>query len=190
MLGEEDPVTVARNRKGDWIQTFTGKQFWPLDPRPEDFDVQDIAHALANLCRFGGHSLVFYSVAQHSCHVANLCPDGYELEGLMHDAAEAYLVDVPRPIKHGGGFERYLEIEQEIERALALRFSLSYPADAWPPAVKHADDIALATEKRDVMASEPAPWGPLPDPDSYCLFPHNAKQLFLATFSLFRRGGE
>jgi hypothetical protein len=52
--------------RGDWIQTATGRPFWPIDPRPEDIDIEDIAHALSMLCRFGGHCLRFYSVAEHS----------------------------------------------------------------------------------------------------------------------------
>lgn len=157
------PFELTRMRRGDWIQTFTGRQFWPLDPEPEDFAVEDIAHALSLICRFGGHTNFHYSVAQHSLLVSKLCPPDYALEGLLHDAAEAYLADVPRPIKHdlGGLMASYLQAEKQIERALADRFRLTYP---WPDIVKYADNVALATEKRDVMKPEPAPWADLPPP--------------------------
>jgi hypothetical protein len=90
------------DRKGSWQQTFTGRQFWPCDPRPEDVCLEDIAHHLALMCRFGGACRVFYSVAEHSVRVAELVWDRTNgdreaaLAGLLHDASEAYLVDIPK----------------------------------------------------------------------------------------------
>ena len=82
------PLSTSRN--GDWLQTFTGKAFFPLDPRPEEMDIFDIAHALSNLCRYGGHCNKFYSVAEHSVLVSILCRLYYgeqvALQGLLHDA--------------------------------------------------------------------------------------------------------
>lgn len=158
---------TTTKRCGDWIQTFTGNQFWPLDPRPEDFELTDIAHALSLICRFGGHTIVHYSVAQHSLLVSRLVPARFALEGLLHDAAEAYLADVPRPIKHQPEMLAYRSAELVIEAALAVRFELEFKKDGWPREVKYADDLALAIEKRDVMAPEPAPWIDLPDPSQY-----------------------
>jgi hypothetical protein len=89
----------SMGRKGDWIQTFTGKQFWPLDPRPDEVYIEDIAHALGNICRFNGHCLRFYSVAEHCFHVSHKVVPGLALMGLLHDAAEAYVCDVVRPVK-------------------------------------------------------------------------------------------
>lgn len=86
-----------------WIQTFTGKQFWPLTPKAEDVCIEDIAHALAFKCRFGGHCKTFYSVAEHSCRVAEILRPEHQLIGLLHDAAEAYLPDVAAPIKSAIG---------------------------------------------------------------------------------------
>lgn len=73
--------TPADDRRGDWIQTFTGRRFWPLDPRPEDVCIEDIAHALSLKCRFGGHCTRFYSVAEHSVHVSNYVPAEFALWG-------------------------------------------------------------------------------------------------------------
>ena len=143
-------------RKGDWIQTYTGRQFWPLDPRPDDISAHDIAHALAMKCRFGGHTKFpghIYSVAQHSILVADLLPKKFQLWGLLHDAAEAYLPDVPRPVKPFlAGFEA---IERRIMECVAERFTLEWPM---PAAVKVADNIALATERRDVMRATKHEW--------------------------------
>jgi hypothetical protein len=86
-------------RKGDWMQTYTGRQFWPIDPRADEIDIVDIAHALSQQCRFAGHCKSFYSVATHSWHTSNVCNSENALWGLLHDAAEAYLVDLPTPIK-------------------------------------------------------------------------------------------
>lgn len=110
-------------RNGDWIQTFTCQQMYPLDPREAEIDILDIAHALANLCRFNGHVKQFYSVAEHSCHVSDLLPQVWKLTGLLHDASEAYLCDLPRPIKRSPGFaEGYLRAERDLERVITKKF--------------------------------------------------------------------
>src|SRR5579885_2784587 len=86
-------------RHGDWIQTYCGVAFYPLDPRPEEILIEDIAHALSMLCRFTGHVKRFYSVAQHCVYVSHRCDPKDALWGLLHDAAEAYLNDISRPVK-------------------------------------------------------------------------------------------
>ena len=91
-----------------WIETYTGRKFFPLNPRARDLCIEDIAHALAMTCRYNGHCSEFYSVAQHSCIVSDLCEERWKMAGLMHDAAEAYLGDVVSPVKpfcwfEGGG---------------------------------------------------------------------------------------
>ncbi len=152
-------------RNGDWMLTATGRQFWPLDPRPEEIHIEDIAHALAHQCRFGGHCRFFYSVAQHSVLVSNAVPPEHALWGLLHDAAEAYLVDLPRPIKRYSEMgDLYRAIEGRLMKAICYRFML--PVDE-PPEVKRADDVLLMTEKRDVMPVSEWEWRctaePLPE---------------------------
>lgn len=156
-------------RRGNWIQMYpSGQRFWPLDPRSDEVFFGDIAHHLSHQCRFGGGVAVFYSVAQHSCHVADkvfelLGRDGAEtptvrqiaLTALMHDAAEAYLVDLPRPVKHS--LAPYLAWEARIMSVIAPRFGLLQPQ---PPCVKEADDRMLATERRELLVPSPVEWGP------------------------------
>lgn len=158
------------NRRGDWMQTFSGGQFWPLDPRPSDIHLVDIANALARICRFGGHVTVpHYSVAQHSVLVVSIVdrqrsvtPSALRRAALLHDAAEAYVGDVIRPLKHGGGpfdTDEMKMAEKRIEWAIGERFGVDLVN--LPQSVKDADNIALATERRDVMAPGPY-WGGLP----------------------------
>lgn len=152
-------------RVGDWMQTYTGCQFWPLDPRPEEIHVIDIAHALANQCRFAGHCKRFYSVAQHSVIVSRIVPPEFALWGLLHDSAEAYLVDLPRPVKRFSEIgTHYQRVELLVMQSICCRFGLS---ELQPTCVHHADDIALMTEKRDLMPGR-FKWRetatPLPDP--------------------------
>jgi len=145
-------------RKGNWRQTFTGKQFWPFDPRPEDIDIRDIARSLALQCRFTGHIREFYSVAEHSW-LCSYYATGFELQGLLHDASEAYLGDVAKPIRPF--FTGYAEAEDRIMHCIAEKFGFDWPMSA---VVANADFRLLATEKRDLCAPEPASWGKLPEP--------------------------
>jgi 5'-deoxynucleotidase YfbR-like HD superfamily hydrolase len=143
----------------DWIQTFKGKQFYPLAPRVEDIDIDDIAHALSNQCRFSGHCKRFYSVAEHSVRVSLIVKPKHRLWALLHDAAEAYLVDLPTPIKQL--MPEYSIAEKRIMACVCEKFGLSLEM---PKEVHQADMIMLATEKRDLMYQEPAPWQALPEP--------------------------
>lgn len=148
---------MSTNRQGDWIQTATGKQFWPFDPRPEDIDIVDIAISLSKQCRFGGHCKdgAFISVAQHSVEVSLHVPEKDALWGLLHDAPEAYLGDLKRPIKKHPKFAFYRELEKAIMDCMCERFGLLKEC---PASVHLADEYALATERRDFMASSPEPW--------------------------------
>lgn len=165
-----------------WITTYSGLRFDPLSPRPEAVSGLDIAHALSNLCRFNGHCLSFYSVAQHSVLVAGLLEGEEARIGLLHDATEVYVADVPRPIKPH--LANYDAIEESVWKAVAARFALSV---AMPPSVRHADLRLLATERRDLMIDDGREWpmlagiDPLPEtiePWS----PAEAKRRFIEAF--------
>ena len=144
---------MADHRRLDAVCTYSGRALRPLDPRPADIDIEDIAYSLSNSTRFTGHGArqrgFPYTVAQHSVYVSQLCPN-YPLEGLLHDASEYALSDIARPIKkaqHEFG-EIYAAIEDNISRTIAEKYGLVYP---WPDEVKVADDIMLGAEARDLM---------------------------------------
>lgn len=137
-------------RHGQSIQTFSGLPFWPIDPRVEEVRIEDIAHSLSLQCRFAGHTRKFYSVAQHSVLVANIVPIPDALWGLLHDASEAYLVDLPAPIKKFSRLgEEYQVIEKDIMSVIAERFGL---CALQPESVHHADMTLRVTEMRDLMS--------------------------------------
>jgi 5'-deoxynucleotidase YfbR-like HD superfamily hydrolase len=139
---------------GPFIQTVSGRRINPLDASPEDIDLEDIARALANICRFGGHSRAFYSVAQHSTIVCDLLEDrGASADELMaallHDAAEAYLGDLPHPLKHRSELGAiYREAEGRLEAVIAVRFGLPDASSR----VKPLDRSLLAVERRAFSA--------------------------------------
>ncbi len=179
------------DRKGGWIQTYTGRQFWPLDPRADDIDIVDIAHHLARLCRFSGAVENFYSVAEHSWRVAMLlqgwmCSREIVIAGLLHDAAEAYLVDVPQPIK--AFMPQYIEAEHRIQRCIEERFRLACMSLEHHN-VKDADIVMLATEKRDVMGPSTHSWGDLPEPDDEIIEPFGLARAEQKFTTLARRFG-
>lgn len=116
-------------------------------------DLDDIAHALGNLCRFTGHTEHFDSVAQHSVIVSELVPQADALAGLLHDATEAYVGDVSRPLKQL--LPEYRLIEHGIWLAIAERFGV--PATL-PASVKEADNVSLLWERRDLLGKPIEPW--------------------------------
>lgn len=136
-----------------WILTNSGKHFDFADPQPDQIDILDIAQGLANECRYAGQCRVFYSVAQHSYLASQIVNPHLALEALLHDAAEAYCKDIPRPLKYM--LPDYQEIEARVEAAIRERFKL--PA-TMSPDVKRADLILLATERRDLMPADDTPW--------------------------------
>lgn len=140
-------------RIGDWMQTFTGRAFWPLDPRPEEVDIADIAHALANACRYNGHCRRFYSVAEHSVLMAGGVSPRARLAALMHDSPEGYIFDLIRPVKRS--MPIYRTTETAIWLAICARFNLSPDL---PAEVKEADNRILVDERQQNMAPAPMPW--------------------------------
>jgi len=168
-----------------WIQTYSGKLIYPLKLTDDQVDIVDIAHALANLCRFNGHCRKFYSVAEHCLRVCALLPDDLQLWGLLHDAAEAYTGDIIDPIKRRLELDKlpYFVYEDEIMVVIARRFGLVLPC---PLVVNHVDKILLATETRDLMKRPSNPSESLPAPlvDKLCeiLSSELAEQAFLKRF--------
>ena len=136
-----------------WILTRTGMPFDLLAPTAEMVQPLDIAHALAHLCRFNGHTLQHYSVAEHSIRVAQLVPAEHQLAALLHDATEAYVGDMVRPLKQV--LPGYQQIEQRVWKAICQRFDLD---PVLPECVHQADMVMLATERRDLMPDHPAQW--------------------------------
>lgn len=135
------------------ILTVTGQRFDLYQPDPDHIDPRDISHALAHLCRFNGHTREFYSVAQHSVLVAELVSDEHKLAALLHDATEAYIGDMVRPLKQW--MHAYQDVEDWLWLCVCTRFDLDTEL---PAEVHRADLIALATERRDLMPTDPAIW--------------------------------
>lgn len=193
------PDTVWGGKFG-FVQLNSGRVFNPLEPE-EDIEsilIEDIAHALSNLCRFGGHVSKFYSVGEHSCH----CSDhvgkiGGDVEDMMHallhDGTEALgMVDIPRPIKRADGFGGYRRAERRLERALEKRFGLCGDHEL----IAEADLAMLVTEKRDLLPKGTPPqllWPegirPLRE-KVQCWTPPRAKREFLKRFERLSRERE
>ena len=167
-----------------WITTYTGKKFHYLDPQPEEIDIVDIAHHLSHLCRFTGACKGFYSVADHSIHVAELLPLELRLAGLLHDAAEAYINDISRPVKYS---HKLQETEAIIESAIAKKFGVDFS----DPKIKEADNIMIATEARDLMPNMDG-WAELPTPLPTKITPsppfHIIRAAFLYRFRSYTDG--
>lgn len=185
-------------RIGQWTQTFSGRMFWPLDPRPEEVAIEDIAHALSMICRYNGHSRFFYSVAQHSVLVSHHVPAEHALWGLMHDAHEAYVGDMVRPLK-GGAFHALhpndiaddavsrSHIEERIQDAICHAFGMPMGE---PREVKRIDMAILGNEMRDLMAPPPEPWDlpepPIPGLTITSWSPEYAEEMFIRRFHELR----
>lgn len=180
-----------RLASGRLFEVYGAHQLCEIDPF-------DIAHALSNICRFGGHTIDFYSVAQHCVHVAEWLPDELKLWGLLHDAAEAYIGDIPSPIKgaysvrvHAGpGWEllAYKACEDKLLHEIANRFGVTWPV---PPSVKVMDRRLLVTEMRDLMQNsewrEVAAMTGVSPLDSRIIpwEPHRAREAFITAFERY-----
>lgn len=164
----------------EWIQTFTGKQFWPLKPKPEDVDIRDISHALAMQCRYNGHCQKYYSVAEHSVRISDVLPQDLKLWGLLHDSAEAYIGDMIRPIKQKADW--FNEVEEHLLEVIAQHFNLPWPI---PKEIWEADDRMLVTEVRDILAEPPVAWNLNAEPYFFKidpLSPEEAERWFLSQY--------
>ncbi|MGO8377693.1 hypothetical protein ACC745_18530 [Rhizobium ruizarguesonis] len=136
---------AIKMRSGPSIMLAGGTWFDLLDPWSSEFTINDIAQGLSNICRYSGQCKNFYSVAEHSIHVADTV-ESFKLEALMHDATEAFLGDITRPLKQL--LPRYKEIEAAVEDAISQRFGLSEHAK---PIIKSADLQVLAAEQAELM---------------------------------------
>lgn len=160
-----------------YITTISGTKFYFLNPDPDTIDIEDIAYALSNLCRYTGHVRKFYSVAEHCVHVSNLLPPNLALDGLLHDAAEAYLNDLASPVKQF--LPDYKKMEANLYAAIAEKFNICAPEDVL---VKEADTIQLHTEAMQLLPSGDGNWA---DPlqaigfEPYGWLPREGKKHFL-----------
>ena len=166
-----------------FIQSRSGQYINLLEPDSDRFLIEDIAHGLSHICRFGGHSREFYSVAQHSVLTSYLVPKEDQFAALMHDAAESYIGDIPKPLKEL--LLDYQVIERRMEIALFRKFGVQFPL---PKSVKVADLVMLATERRDLMPADNLDGYPIISgiaPASFQIFPESpekAKRRFLERF--------
>lgn len=174
---------ILNNYKvGPTIMTYSGTYVDFVHPERSVYNIEDVAHSLSNICRFTGHVRHHYSVAQHCDLVSRLVPEPIAMLGLMHDGPEFALGDVSTPLKQL--LPDYKKIEHEFEADFFPRFGLQFP---FPPDIKLADRIALATEKRDLMSVnkyDPEIWdilkGITPHPEPIRkMTPKEAKKLFL-----------
>ena len=175
-------ITDGFDENSAWIQTYSGRRFNPTNPNPDAIVIQDVAHALSMQCRFSGHVKKFYSVAQHSVGVSYLCDKKDALWGLLHDASEAYLVDVPKPLKLSGKFDAYIEFEKNMMQAVCKKFNLS---EEEPPSVKEADQLMLSIEAEQLMKPLRKDWvytKKAPPFSINPLNPEDAERLFLKRF--------
>jgi hypothetical protein len=175
------------NELEPWIETYTGKKLHFLEPSVDEICIDDIAHALSNECRFGGHTSRYYSVAEHSILVATVCSlNELALAGLLHDASEAYLRDIPSPIK--AHLHNYRELETRLMDAIADKFGLDRGFHE-AKEVKRADTLALKAEARALLPSKGESWLHLYPTDGeevntqfHCFSPEQAEATFLGVF--------
>jgi len=177
----------GNDTKKAYIGTYTGKQFFLLEPRLEDIDIEDIAHGLSMQCRWTGQSKFHYSIAQHSYYCSLLGPESDAFDRLMHDAAEAYIGDLNRPLKHyteaGIAYRRQ---EAIVQKAIAQRFGFSVIE---PESVKLADNSMLYAEKNQIMNlkfGEAENWERYDENNGIVIepwTPYQAKETFLKRFN-------
>jgi len=197
LMVSEAPRVMRTDR--NFIVTFTGRKFWPLDPRPEEIDIQDIAHALSLVCRWTGHTYRHYSVAEHSLRVSKLAEQltmaehgalsarvtaarEIALWGLLHDASEAYLSDFARPLKHFTEFGKLYSIfEEQLTAAIVERFDLMPHR---PSVVRTADRVVVQTEGRDLIPNFTKDMDEEPLPEAiFPMNPQRAEVKFLRRFN-------
>jgi len=169
VTADTDATGCVKDETGGCIETRSGRRVSICNPDPKDMINSDIVFALSKQCRYAGHTRVFYSVAEHSCLVHDLMLRKYDwfnvpgmsinevaFAGLMHDASEAYLVDVPRPLKLL--MPRYVELETGVMHAIRRRYNMADSTELHA-AIKRADNLVLRVEAEYLMASKGEDWG-------------------------------
>ena len=185
------PATVFPDgRKGNYMHTFSGGKYYPLDPRAEEVKIEDIAHALSMKCRYGGHCKEFYSVAEHSVYCSMFGPGDDALERLLHDASEAYNGDLIRPLKRDPEFAApFRKVEEMNEIVIAKAFKLVFP---YPPSVKYADELVTSAEVDQIInVDKQLDWTTGLQHDNSksapikikCMLPAEAKVFFMGRFA-------
>lgn len=178
---------AAGHARGEYQQLYSGRKFFALDPRPEDVTLEDIAHSLSQVNRFGGHSIRPYSVAHHSINVSRVAgklarklvdaaarigvwsgdPSEYvrqvSLAGLLHDSAESLVGDLVTPVKKQ--MPQYREVEHRILNVIFKKFGVPYAAENLPTEVRRADTISLATERLYLVNVLTESWGLSEEPE-------------------------
>lgn len=185
MINKDTAHPVLATEVGRF-NTVTGEIIDIHNPVPSMFNIVDIASGLSKVCRFGGQCKHFYSVAQHSVFVASMCPQPAKLEGLMHDATEAYIGDIIKPLKNILG-DSYRNIEKRFEEAIAAAFNLS--ADH-AEVIKYFDGQALEVEAELLLFDNPVVWDlnmRTCDLPTKMLTPEEAKAEFIKAFGKYRR---
>jgi hypothetical protein len=166
-----------------WVQTYMDIQFNPLSIKEEDISILDIAHALSHTCRWGGHCNRFYSVAQHSVMVSEMASPENKLAALLHDASEAYIGDMPSPLK--ALMPDYKELEKTIQTAIQRKYGI---ADELPEEIHEIDRRVCIWEAHNLLydTNLVRVWGgDNPDPDKPLrpVTSETAKHLFLFEFN-------
>ncbi len=163
------------------ILTFTGKYIDPFEPRGDDIDILDIAHALSNTCRYGGHSLFHYSVAQHSVLVSRFFMTPHlRLAGLLHDAEEAYMCDIPTPIKKK--LNGYEDAADNLRFMIFAKYGIDH--DKLMPVIKIADDEMFVWERMSIWKMYGGnPLGYATDRQIKEITPTTAKEMFMWEFN-------
>jgi hypothetical protein len=163
------PAHTIRTNSGLFINVF--------ETDPDTIAIEDMAHALSMMPRFGGHLNRFYSVCQHSIMCCNLAMGygfEYALAGLLHDGSEAYLLDMPTPIKNR--LPDYKSTEHRLMEVIAVKYGFEFPLN---PVIKKVDAQALEIEWDNLVDSD--------NPQFVCMTPAEAKEEFLRLFHMIMK---
>jgi len=143
------------NKEDAWLTTYTGKQFYPWKPNPDDIDIHDIAHSLSNICRYNGHCNIFYSVAEHCVRLVDIVPNHCKPYALMHDAAEAYFSDVPSLIKRA--LPDVMDMESHLIDMILVKYAIAPVPYRTVYETAKNEQVLLVTEVRD-LGINPTGW--------------------------------